>query len=299
METFDVTITSDGLHLAGQLRLPDTPPPHPAVVLTGPLTGVKEQVVGRYGAGLTTRGLATLTVDHRSFGASQGHPRQDETVGGKLADLRDAVTFLSVHPSIDPARLGIVGVCLGGGYALRAADADRRLRAVATVAGCFNDPNVFRDNMGAGVYHHTLAALADQLTTDAHTGETAYMKAVSGADDEAAMGGREPFAYYGTDRGAAPSWQNRLTKRSIRELLTFDAATSAGRLPPVPLLIVHGRTDQYCTPQAAEAVAARHGSADVVWLDTDEHIDLYDVDRHVDVALDTLTHWFNTHLTVS
>jgi len=296
VKPIEVSITSDGLQLAGHLRLPAGSPPFPAVVLTGPLTGVKEQVVGRYSAGLTARGFATLAFDHRSFGASEGMPRNDESVGGKLADLRDAATFLAVHPLIDATRLGVVGVCLGGGYALRAAAADRRLRAVATVAGCFNDPEIFRSGMGADAYHDTLRRLAEQLTDDARSGETGYMKAVTEDDDEAAMGGREPWEYYGTDRGAVAAWENRLTKRSIRELLTFDAAGAAGRLAPVPLLIVHGRADDYCSPEAATTTAERHGAADLVWLETTEHIDLYDVDLFVEAALDRLGAWFGTHL---
>ena len=296
MEALDVTIESDGLALAGHLRWPSGDAPHAALVFTGPLTGVKEQVVGRYAEGLAARGYATLAFDHRSFGASDGTPRQDESAGGKLADLRDAVTFLTAHAEVASDRIGCVGICLGGGYAVRAAATDPRIGAVATVAGCFNDPAAFRAGMGVEGYRATLRSFADGLTSDALAGEPSYLPAVTDGDGDAAMGGREPWEYYGTERSAAPNWENRVTRRSIRELLTFDAASFGALLPPTPLLVVHGRRDDYCGPDGAEALVARHGSAELVWLDASEHIDLYDVDRYVDPALDHLADFFDRRL---
>lgn len=295
MEPVEVAFTSDGLRLAGQLWLPDAPAPHPALVLTGPFTGVKEQVVGRYAEALATHGLAALAFDHRRWGNSEGLPRQDEWSGGKLADLRDAVTMLTTRAEIDAARIGGVGICLGGGYAVRAAAADPRIRAVATVAGCFNDPRAFRDGMGADGYRSVLTSFAEQLTADAELGEVAVLPAVSD-EGEAAMPGDEPFAYYGSSRGAAVGWTNQVTRRSIRELLTFDAAAAAELLPPTPLLVIHGRRDDYCDPGAAEAFARRHGDAEVRWLDAKQHIDLYDIDRFVDDAVKQLADWFAAHL---
>ena len=89
----------------------------PGIVLTGPFTGVKEQVVSVYARRLADAGLATLVFDHRSFGSSGGEPRQHEDSAGKLEDLRAATSALAAHPADDAGLLGCVGVCLGGGYA--------------------------------------------------------------------------------------------------------------------------------------------------------------------------------------
>ncbi|MEX0705658.1 MAG: alpha/beta fold hydrolase, partial [Nitriliruptoraceae bacterium] len=243
-------VESDGLRLVGDLWLPQREGPHPAVVLTGPLSGVRGQVVGTYARRLARRGVAALAFDHRNFGASDGLPRQHEDQGGKLADLRDAFSELAVHPDVDAGRIGVVGVCLGGGYALRFAATDRRVRACATVAACFNDPPAFRQGMGAQGYHEFLRGLADLATEERRTGIVDHLPAVAPDGEEAAMGGDEPYAYYGTERGAADGWENRLTRRSLQSLLTFDAASWAPLLPPTPLLVVHPRQDDYCAPSA-------------------------------------------------
>jgi dienelactone hydrolase len=89
------------------------------VVLTGPLTGVRQQVTGHYAERLHRHGSSTLAFDHRGFGESGGR-RAHEDSQGKLADLRAAV-----------GRIGVVGVCLGGGYAVRTAAADPRIAAAS------------------------------------------------------------------------------------------------------------------------------------------------------------------------
>jgi fermentation-respiration switch protein FrsA (DUF1100 family) len=291
-EPIDVTFTSDGLQLAGHLRIPsDAPGALPALVFTGPFTGVKEQVTGHYADALAAAGYVTLAFDHRGFGASEGAPRQHEDPAGKLADLRDALSWLSAHPAVDAGRLGCVGICLGGGYALRFAAFDPRVRVLVTVAGGYNDPHSMRAGMGESYR----AILGEQMALAARqqaSGDVEYMAAVSGDETPAMMGGQEPFDYYGTDRSASPGWENRITRTSLYSLLTTDLASGADFISPTPWLMVHGRTDAYCSPDGAGAAFARATEPkEVLWLDTTNHIDLYDVPAYVDPAVAASEAW--------
>src|SRR4051794_34394666 len=117
------TFPSEGLGISGDLREPDGKPFESrggpaALTRTGPLSGVKDQVVGTYAQALSAEGFVTLAFDHRNFGDSEGDPRQHEDSAGKLADLRDAVGYLASRPKVDADRIAVVGVCLGGGYAV-------------------------------------------------------------------------------------------------------------------------------------------------------------------------------------
>lgn len=289
----EITFTSDGLRIAGHLRIPSGEPrERPALVFTGPLTGVKEQVTGTYAEALAGAGYVTLAFDHRGFGASEGTPRQHEDPAGKLDDLRDAVSWLSAHPAVDARRIGCVGICLGGGYALRFAGFDPRVRVLVTVAGGYNDPRAMRAGMGVESYR---AVLAEQMTLAARqhaTGELEYLAAVSADDTPALMGGAEPFAYYGTDRSISAGWENRITRSSVYSLVTADLAVGADFVSPTPWLMVHGRTDAYCSPAGAEATFARAGEPkEAVWLDTTNHIDLYDVPAYVEPAVAAAEAW--------
>ncbi len=299
IQPVDVSIAADELSLAGHLRLPDDQTePLPALVFTGPFTGVKEQVAGQYAQRLTERGYATLAFDHRNFGASDGHRRQHEDPAGKLADLSAATSFLVNHETIDADRIGCVGICMGGGYALKHSAFDRRIKALAVVAAAFNDPKVMRDGIGADGYRQMMASFADIASHEHATGQLDYIKAVSDVDGEdAAMPGAEPFEYYGTERSAAPGWKNQMTRLSIRELLTTDLAIGADFISPTPTLIVHGRTDNFCSPAGAQDAYDRiDGTKELMWLDTANHIDLYDQPAFVDPAIDRIADWMADYL---
>ena len=296
-----VGIVADGLRLAGHLRVPDgARDPLPALVFTGPFTGVKEQVTGEYARRLTDAGFVTLVFDHRNFGSSGGPVLQHEDAAGKLADLRAATSTLAALDSVDAGRIGCVGICLGGGYALKHSAFDPRIRALALVAAAFNDPRVMRGRMGGEAYRAAMAGFADVAQRHDLGGPVEYLPAVSDTEGaEAAMPGAEPWAYYGTERSASSGWRNRVTRLSIRELLTFDAAVGADFIAPTPTLIVHGHTDDYCSPADAQSVYDRiAGPKQIMWLDTTNHIDLYDVPTYVDPAVDAVARWMYESLTL-
>ncbi|MGH9112957.1 MAG: alpha/beta hydrolase [Acidimicrobiales bacterium] len=294
----EIAFTSDGIRIVGHLRRPSSPlGPAPAVLLTGPFTGVKEQVTGTYARGLTARGYITLALDHRNFGASEGTPRQHEDSVGKLHDLRDATSYLATHPDVDERRLGCVGVCLGASYALRQSAFDPRIRALALIAGAYNDPAVMRSNMGDENYRRLMADFAGVAQRQFVTGDAEYLAAVAEDQGQAAMPGDEPWRYYGTDRAASQGWVNQVTRVSIRELLTLDATSAVDFLAPTPLLVIHGRIDAYCSPDDAQRIYERaSGTKDLVWLDTAEHIDLYDNPLFVSPAIDRTAAFLADHL---
>jgi uncharacterized protein len=280
-----VTFTADGVALVGNLAV--AADGAPAVVLTGPFTGVKEQVVGVYAARLHQHGFTTLAFDHRGFGESGGR-RAHEDSQGKLADLRAAVGLLTAHPAVDAARVAAIGICLGGGYAVRAAATDPRIRAVVGIAGGYNSPVRFSTGDADG-YRRALASFIERYDDE--------LPAVASNDSRAAMGGDEPFAYYGTQRSAAAHWQNRVTYGSLHALMTFDALGAAPLLTATPLLVVHGRTDAYCAPELAETLYANAtGPKEIVWLHARQHIDLYDTEPYVTQAAEAAADFLHHHL---
>jgi len=192
-----------------------------------------------------------------------------------------------------------VGICLGGGYAVRASATDPRITAVAGIAGGYNSPAHLVDRMGIDAYRGALDGFLARYDEE--------LPAVAADGAEAAMGGDEPFAYYGTSRSAAPSWRNRVTRGSLHSLMTFDALGAAELLGATPLLVVHGRVDAYCAPELAEALHARaQGQAEtnartgdartdrqLHWVDAGEHIDLYDNEKYVAEAVAVTAQFLN------
>jgi fermentation-respiration switch protein FrsA (DUF1100 family) len=84
----------------------------------------------------------------------------------------------------------------------------------------------------------------------------------------------------------------------VLELITVDLAIGADFVSPTPLLIVHGRTDAFTAPGQAQEAFDRAGEPKrLMWLDTTNHIDLYDVPQYVEPAVAATVAWFDRHLT--
>ena len=119
--------------LAAVLRRPPGAGPHPAVVLIPGLDSAKEEF-GAVEQLFLDRGLATLSVDGPGQGEAEYELaiRPDWEVPG--AAILDA---LAAQPGIDPDRIGVWGVSLGGYYAPRLASGDPRVRACIALCGPF------------------------------------------------------------------------------------------------------------------------------------------------------------------
>lgn len=286
-----VEFVSDGVTLVGDLRVPAGEGPHPALVLTGPFTGVRDQVTGLYGERLAAEGFATLAFDHRNWGESGGEPRLHEDPQGKLHDLGAAVSLLRSRPEVDPSRIGVVGICLGGGYAVKFAAFEPRVKVFAGIAGAYNNPYTMRAGMD---YQAVLAGFAQVQERADLGGAVEYMPVVA-QEGEAAMPGDEPYAYYG--HTTSPLWENRVTRASIRELITVDNMMGADFLSPKPGLIVHGVIDRFCAPEGAEEAFKRLDQPkQLVWLDAKRHVDLYDTEPYVTQAVEATTAFLRAHL---
>jgi fermentation-respiration switch protein FrsA (DUF1100 family) len=287
-----VTFAVAGERVVGELHLPEREGAARAVVVAGPMTSVKEQVTGVYAAALAQRGIAALSIDPRHFGESDGSPRQYEHHGRKVEDLRAGIAMLAARPDVDGARLGLVGVCLGAGYAAWAAVGDPRVRALATVVGYFRDPASMRAR-DAQSFDAKVEQGVRAREVYERTGDVLTVPAVA-LEGDAAMQTRDTFDYYATPRGAVAGYRNAFAVMSREHFLPFDVQAAAARLE-VPVAMVH--SESALSPSWARAFAARAGSrATLSWLESRGHTDFYDDAGLVAAAADIVAAHLTKHL---
>ncbi|MCM3601011.1 alpha/beta hydrolase [Robertmurraya korlensis] len=107
---------------------------HAVVIIGAPYGGVKEQDSGNYAQNLAERGMVALAFDPSYNGYSGGEPRHISSPDLFVEDFSAAVDYVGKRPFVDRNRIGVLGLCGSGGFAISAAQVDRRIKAVATVS---------------------------------------------------------------------------------------------------------------------------------------------------------------------
>lgn len=127
----------NGLKISANVYVPanfDENKLYPAVVVAHPNGGVKEQVAGLYAEKLANMGYVTMAFDASYQGQSEGMPRNTDKPQNRVEDIHGAIDYIVNYKGVDRNRVGILGICGGGGYTLRASQTDKRLKAVATLS---------------------------------------------------------------------------------------------------------------------------------------------------------------------
>jgi fermentation-respiration switch protein FrsA (DUF1100 family) len=300
-----VSFSVRGEMLAGDLYRPTDASPDertPGVVLFGPISSVKEQTVPHYAERFADAGYTALTFDPRHFGESGGEPRYRYVPEAMIEDYAGAVSYLLTRDDVDPDRIAAVGVCMGGGFAVSLGARDRRVKTVVTIGGGYDIGGTFQRFLGVDGLADYLRQINDLVQRQFETGEIQYVPAIahslSAEVPIAAMPNEEAYSYYDrTSQADAPNWSRRMTADSLPSYLAYNAITDARLLAPTPLLVIHGTRDGQLWPEfAQQAYDAATSEKQLVWLQTHNHIEVYDQDPYVSEAARQAIRWLDRHI---
>jgi uncharacterized protein len=300
-----VSIPRGPWELAADLYRPDDADPVeplPAVVLATPGSSVKEQIGANYARRLAERGFVALAFDPSHQGASGGEPRDLEDPYRRSDDISDALDWLVAQPGVDPRRVGMLGICAGGGYAVFTARTDHRIRAVSTVVPG-NMGTSFRA-FQAGGPAAGLDAIADARLRENLDGGLERVGWLPDTPEEAEVIGltdidnREAVRYYRTARGGHERSTNRRVARGDALLVGFDAFHLVEELLTQPLqVIVAGRrgiTRSY--EMGLELWDRAPNPVDLFVVDGAGHYEMYDEPAYVDAAVERIAAFFGETL---
>lgn len=299
-----VTYQLNGLVISANVYTPANYDPknlYPAVAVAHPNGGVKEQTAGLYAQRLAEMGFITIAADAAYQGASGGQPRTVDKPANRIEDIHGMADFISRYPGVDAARLGLLGMCGGGGYALAAAQTDKRFKAVATLS-MFNSGRVrrngFADSQLATIQTRLQQASAARAQ-EAAGGAVLYSGDANLTDEQIAKLPfemyRQGYAYYWRTH-AHPNSTFRYTTSSLLDLMRFDA-TNQIELIDQPLLMIAGsKADSLYLTDDAFAKATGTKDKELFKIEGATHIETYWVSEYVDAAITRLAKFYGRTL---
>lgn len=290
-----------GLTLAADLYVPKHAAGKlPAIAVSGPFGAVKEQSSGLYAQTLAERGFLTIAFDPSYTGESSGEPRYVASPDINTEDFCAAVDYLATHPDVDPERIGILGICGWGGFALNAAAIDTRIKA--TVASTMydisrNTANGYFDAMDADQRYEFRRRLNAQRTADVKNGTYALAGGVvDPLPQDAPQFVKDYYDYYKTPRGYHPRSLNSNKGWNMTSSLSFINAPILAYSDEIrsAVLLIHGEKahSRYFSEDAFKKLKGEN--KELMIIPGASHTDLYD---KIDVIpFDKLVMFFTEYL---
>lgn len=289
-----------GMGIAGDLYTAkdmDRATKYPAVIVGAPYGGVKEQGPCVYANELVQRGFVVLTFDQSFMGESDGEPRHVSSPDIFTENFSAGVDFLGMQGFVDRERIGVIGICGSGGFALSAAQVDVRIKAVATCS-MYDMSSAGRDSMDKDALKAAKEKLSQQRWVDAENGYPEYcpffpkepMEKLPEGLDAITM---EWMRFYAVKRGHHPNARGGFTTTSDMALLNFRLLDFIDEISPRPILFVVG--DRAHSKFFSEHAYEKALEPKELYVVKDaEHIDLYDrTDR---IPFDKLADFFHGNL---
>ena len=295
-----------GIKIAANIYTPahyDPAKKYPAIVVAHPNGGVKEQVAGLYAQQLAEKGYITIAFDAAYQGASGGEPRYTDKPQNRIEDIRAATDYLSQYPGADGEHLGLLGICGGGGYAIKAAQTDKRFKSVATLS-MFNTGDARRNGYLRSQKDTIQQRLADAAVAkmkEAQTGEIQYTPEFGAGMTPEQVAAipvdlyRQGYEYYAQTH-FHPNSKTNSTVSSLLDLMEFDVNTNVDLINQPLLMIAGDKADSLYMTEEVFANATGTDNKELFKIPGATHIETYWKPEYVKQAVDKLTAFFGKHL---
>ena len=294
------------MNIAGNLYLPkdmDKSKKHAAIIVGHPMGAVKEQSADLYAVKMAERGFVTMSVDLAFWGGSDGQPRNAVAPELYAETFSAAVDYLGTGPFADREKIGAIGICGSGSFAISAAKIDPRLKAVATISmydmGAANR-NGLNHSLTLAQRKQIIADAAEQRYVEFQGGATKYTRGtVHEITEKSNPIEREFYDFYRTPRGeftpagSSPLLTTHPTLSSNTKFMNFYPFNDIETISPRPLLFITG--DQAHSKEFSEDAYKRAAEPkELYYVAGAGHVDLYD--RVELIPFDKLESFFKANL---
>jgi hypothetical protein len=277
----DIVFASKGLNCVGWIYVPDELAEGrkaPAIVLAHGFAAEKEWILPDYAERFSRAGYVALVFDYRHFGDSEGEPRHQLFPLEEVEDVRNAITWISDQPEVDPERIGLWGTSFGGGIVVYAATWDGRAKAVVAQV-----PAAMSRETLANLNRERWKPIGQFLLLDRiqryRTGTVNYLKVGSLEAEPCIFPGEEFYdGYMGLMARypkSNPTWRNGVTVESLEKIREFDPVGMVHYMAPTALLLVAAENDSVIPLAAVRETYERAAEPKALSVLPIRHFDIY------------------------
>ncbi|WP_422106333.1 alpha/beta hydrolase [Winogradskyella sp.] len=304
--TNKVTFKSQGVELTGIVFAPedfDATKKYPAIIFSGPVGQVKEQMATNYGEAMSKLGYVYLAFDHIGFGDSEGNLRQDENPFKKMEGIRDGVSYLGTLPFVDREKLFGIAGCASASYMPIVAVTDKRIKALVTVSGLLDAHSRF---FGGQSKEQMLTLI--KMSNDAR--QKLYEEGELEPTDVLGFEKNDPkkldpnsingqgYDYYQTERAGTQTFPNYSYKLAATMFETQPLVSAMQWAPYLytPYLGIYGSEAMANTaPATIEFYEKASEPKELFEVKGARHVDLYDYPEYVSQATNKIDEFFKKY----
>lgn len=272
---------------------------YPAIVVNHPAGGVKEQTAGLYAERLATLGYVTMAYDASYQGESEGQPHNLENPSSRVEDVRAAVDYFNTLDFIDDSRIGALGICAGGGYTIKAAQTEKRIKAVVGISAADIGQNFrkgWTGNQDEKDINPLLEQVAEQRKAEANG---APQKLVGFVPEEPTedmdQETKDGWEYYRTPRAQHERSINQFPFISFDRIIEFTAFDLVDKLLTQPVLFIAG-SEAVTLWQSENAYERALEPKDIHIVEGANHFDMYDKEPFVTEAVEKMNSFYGQYL---
>ncbi|HHV8914782.1 TPA: alpha/beta hydrolase [Staphylococcus aureus] len=297
-----VNFKSNNLNVVANMYFPenfDENYQYPAIVVNHPAGGVKEQTAGLYAERLANLGYVTMAYDASYQGESEGQPHNLENPSSRVEDVRAAVDYFNTLDFIDDSRIGALGICAGGGYTIKAAQTEKRIKAVVGISAADIGQNFrkgWTGNQDEKDINPLLEQVAEQRKAEANG---APQKLVGFVPEEPTedmdQETKDGWEYYLTPRAQHERSINQFPFISFDRIIEFTAFDLVDKLLTQPVLFIAG-SEAGTLWQSENAYERALEPKDIHIVEGANHFDMYDKEPFVTEAVGKMKSFYGQYL---
>lgn len=293
------------MKIAGHLYTPKNMEPdkkYPAIIVGHPMGAVKEQSADLYAQKMAEMGFVTMSVDLLYWGGSEG-TRNAVSPDMYSETFNAAVDYLGTRSFVDKEKIGVIGICGSGSFAISAAKIDPRMKAVATVSmydmGAANR-NALQHSLSLEQRKAIIAEAAEQRYVEFLGGEKKYTSGtVHEITESSGPIEKEFFDFYRTERaevtpeGVTDKTTTHPTLSSNTKFMNFYPFNDIETISPRPVMFITGEK-AHSIEFSQDAYKRAAEPKELVVVPGAGHVDLYD--RVSLIPFDKLGEFFKKYL---